>query len=379
MSDVDLCYLMAFHDEYPQEIIDYYLQVTPYTLKKAAVNISKQYTKSGVFPASIYSELSEWNKLFPSENTFVINDNGVHSYSPQSITCYYQLFNILRKKKYDVIHFTWPFKFPGMILYALKNKMVMTVHDPFPHSSENNRFHRFIRSIAFGSVSHFILLNQAQREDFIHHYRLENKHVYVSSLSAYTYLRGYLSGAKNNCRYVLFFGQVTPHKGLAYFFKAAEEVHRIFPDVKFVVAGKWKKGYTEPELHNPPEYLNIFNRFIPDGELADLIAGSLFVVTPYLDATQSGVVMSSFALSKPCIATNVGGLSEMVINEKCGLIRPPKDAHAIAETCIRLISNPSLCENLAQNITNDYLKGEKSWLHIAHEHMNTYKSILTLQ
>lgn len=47
-----------------------------------------------------------------------------------------------------------------------------------------------------------------------------------------------------------------------------------------------------------------------------MIRNCEFTVVPYIDATQSGVIMSAYAFNKPCVATNVGGLPEMVIDGK---------------------------------------------------------------
>ena len=60
------------------------------------------------------------------------------------------------------------------------------------------------------------------------------------------------------------------------------------------------------------DYIGIRNRFIPDDEMVALIKNCAFMVCPYTDATQSGVIMSAFAFNKPVIATDVGGLPEMV-------------------------------------------------------------------
>ena len=53
---------------------------------------------------------------------------------------------------------------------------------------------------------------------------------------------------------------------------------------------------------------------------------------PYKSATQSGVIQISYHFDTPVIVTNVGGLSEMVIEGKSGNIVPPEDPFALAET-----------------------------------------------
>ena len=365
MSDVDLSLIKELR---AQADVDYFLQITQHTLRKAAVNIQKIYPHSGVFDASIYPELEQLG----IEGVYVINDLGTHLYSFCSYVCYFQLYKRLKNEHYDIIHFTWPLLPPAFILYLLKDKMFMTVHDPFPHSSETHWLMNFSRNIAFRQVSNFFILNRAQKADFIKYYHLEKKHVYESGLSSYNYLQIYNTPPSLKEKYILFFGQVASHKGVEYLLQAFEDIHVVYPNVKLIVAGKWRKGYNLPVAYEQKDYIEIRNAFIPDRDLANLIANCLFVVAPYLDATQSGVVMSAYAFCKPCIATNVGGLPEMVINEKYGLIVPPKDAHAIAAASIRLLSTPSLLEQLSDNIRKDYQEGTKSWKYIASEMLRKY-------
>ena len=117
------------------------------------------------------------------------------------------------------------------------------------------------------------------------------------------------------------------------------------------------------------------NRFIKDEELASLIRNCTAIVCPYVDATQSGVIMSAFALNKPVIATNVGALPEMVENGRHGILIPPRDSKAI-EKAVRDMMKPSVAQEMAENIQKDFSTGQHSWATIAKELGNTYKKII---
>ena len=71
-----------------------------------------------------------------------------------------------------------------------------------------------------------------------------------------------------------------------------ELAHTKYPELTLVVAGKGKY-YFDIEKYLKLPYFKIDNRFIPDGELAAMIRECEFVVVPYVDATQSGVIMSA--------------------------------------------------------------------------------------
>ena len=118
--------------------------------------------------------------------------------------------------------------------------------------------------------------------------------------------------------------------------------------------------------------MEILNRFIGLDELSDLIRGALFIVCPYTDATQSGVVYSSFALNTPVIATRVGGLPEMIEDGKTGIIVPPKDSSALATAILSLLDNPELLVKMRGNIFDSSKSGRGSWNSIAKDYIDIY-------
>lgn len=66
-------------------------------------------------------------------------------------------------------------------------------------------------------------------------------------------------------------------------------------------------------------------------EFVGLLQNCALSVCPYTDATQSGVIMTSYSLCKPVVATNVGGLGEMVEEGKTGTLVPPKNVAALSD------------------------------------------------
>lgn len=89
-------------------------------------------------------------------------------------------------------------------------------------------------------------------------------------------------------------------------------------------------------------------------------------------ATQSGVIMTSYSLRKPVVATKVGGLGEMVEEGKTGLLVPPKDADALANAITSLLRNDTALDEMTRNIQNDYFEGDKSWKVIAEKYVAFY-------
>jgi glycosyltransferase involved in cell wall biosynthesis len=59
-------------------------------------------------------------------------------------------------------------------------------------------------------------------------------------------------------------------------------------------------------------------------------------------------LLEALALSKPVVATDVGGVPEIVEDGKTGLVVPPRDAAALAEGIVRVLSDPVLARRLGE-------------------------------
>ena len=218
----------------------------------------------------------------------------------------------------------------------------------------------------------FIVLNKAEINVFAEAYKVSKSKIYSSHLGYYDMLKMYGEGSKKTGNYVLLFGRISPYKGVEYLLQAMEIVHQKHPDVKVIIAGSGKI-YFDISRYESLEYVEIRNRFIELDELADLIREALFTVCPYTDATQSGVVYSSFALNTPVIATRVGGLPEMIDDGKTGIIIPPKDVTALASAIQSYLDNPDLLQEMSDNIAESAKSGKGSWDVIAKEYVDIYR------
>lgn len=351
----------------------YFLKVSESTKRLTLIKIESLNKRGGVYPASDFPELAYLANDIDLSKTYIVNLPGKHDWSISNLLAIFRMVCVILYLKINIVHITWPPRYGEFFTYLLRKRIVITMHDPLPHSSEDTWLNRFHRNVCFRLVNDFILLNETQKEQFIETYRMEAKHVTLSHLSAYTKLQNVKPQKPNISNYVLFFGGISSHKGIEYLCEAMDKVCKNHPDTKLVIAGKGKIYF---DLKQHAIYRNdrlvLLNRYIDDTELVGLISSSLFVVCPYVDATQSGVIMSAFALNKPVIATNVGALPTMVKNGQYGTIVPPKDAAALATAIDTLIGNPQKIKAMTVNIEHDYSEGKYSWNAIAQGIIDIY-------
>ena len=374
LSDVDLSYL---HEAQKQADITYIMEVCPRFLKGPAFNIDKIYNKSGVFKAiDIYPDFKKYADFIDTDKFYVVNTCG-RLWQLKSFWTHFLLLLYLIKQKFNVIHLVWPPNIYEFAIYALRSKMLLTVHDPFPHTGLDTFIVRLRRKVAFGLIPRFIILNRTQRKEFLHFYHLDDEHVIDSHLSCYTYLQTIkpdFTTVPKKDSYILFAGKISPYKGLDYLLPAIEQIHQQYPDCRLVVAGGGRYHF-DISHYQSLDYIDIRNRFIPNEELVALIQNCVFMVCPYTDATQSGVSMSAFACNKPVIATNVGGLPEMVKHQRYGLIIKEKNVDALVRSITTLWRQADIVNTYSEQICQDYNTGELSWRKIAENICSEYHRI----
>jgi glycosyltransferase involved in cell wall biosynthesis len=140
---------------------------------------------------------------------------------------------------------------------------------------------------------------------------------------------------------LLFFGLLRAYKGLDVLVRALADL----PEPRLVVAGD-PLDPVEPVQELARE-LGVDGRiewklgFLPDAEVARLMANATLVVLPYLRTDASGVLATAIGHGRPVVVSNVGSLGETVREFGLGEVAPPGDARALAEACRRLLSDPA--------------------------------------
>ena len=98
--------------------------------------------------------------------------------------------------------------------------------------------------------------------------------------------------------------------------------------------------------------------YIPNDAVALYFSAANVAVLPYRSATQSGIVQIAYNFDVPVIATNVGGLAEIVIDGKSGIITNDATPNAIAEAVLRYFQQ-SMETQLTEGVIQE--KKKYSW------------------
>ena len=71
-------------------------------------------------------------------------------------------------------------------------------------------------------------------------------------------------------------------------------------------------------------------------------------VLPSYREAQGLTILEAMALSRPVVASNVGGIPEMIENGRNGLLVPPHDPPALADAIVRLLTNHQLADMIGR-------------------------------
>ena len=160
----------------------------------------------------------------------------------------------------------------------------------------------------------------------------------VSKTEAKEFISKEYKADVRNEKVILFFGYIRKYKGLNYLIDAMPEILRKI-NLKLLVVGEFyddENRYREQIKNlNLEENVKVISDFVPDANVKYFFSACDVVVLPYADATQSGIIQIAYYYDKPVIATDVGGLAEVVRNNETGFIIEPKSSKAVAEAVIK--------------------------------------------
>jgi glycosyltransferase involved in cell wall biosynthesis len=163
---------------------------------------------------------------------------------------------------------------------------------------------------------------------------------------------------------ILFFGFIRNYKGLDVLLEAMANPTIVKEDISLLVAGEFyedEKKYTDLiESLKLTDKVFLHNHFISEEKIKYYFSATDVLVQPYRHATQSGVTPLAFHFNLPMIVTNVGGLKEMVVEGKTGLVTEP-NADAIANGINEYFQHGknAFTENLKEH------KNQYSWAFMA--------------
>jgi glycosyltransferase involved in cell wall biosynthesis len=152
-------------------------------------------------------------------------------------------------------------------------------------------------------------------------------------------------------RLLLSLGHLGPIKGHDYTLAALTAVVSKFPDVHLYIGGDgqpedYERLRTLIQKHGLKDHVTLL------GEVTnafELFAACDVFVQPSLEEAFGLVFIEAGAHGKPTVATEVGGIPDIIINNETGILVPPGDSTTLAMAINKMLENPEWTAQLGKN------------------------------
>jgi glycosyltransferase involved in cell wall biosynthesis len=170
--------------------------------------------------------------------------------------------------------------------------------------------------------------------------------------------------------------QLFPRKGIRFLIEAAAQLTARFPDLHLVLAGD---GFERPELVALAERLGIgprvtFLGWVPNTALPPYYRAAAVSVIPSLEEGFGIPAAEAMGCEVPVVATDAGGLPEVVEHGVTGLVVPRGDSTALAGAIGSLLEDPALRLRMGQAGRERALK-HFDWDRTAEQFEAVYRAI----
>jgi glycosyltransferase involved in cell wall biosynthesis len=308
-----------------------------------------------------------------------------------------RLTNYLLRARPDFVQFgEIEFPFEGLFLQYIKKRgltLAQVCHE-FESRESNSwaaRLKDRLNTITYHSFEILFLHGESNRQRFLSFYPVKTKHLHLivhgneQVFPAPEDIQG--KSVEMRQRYgltpqqpvVLFFGTLTPSKGVSDLVDAFAQIHAADSQARLVIAGMPTKFMDMPNLIAQVDKMNlkdviIFDsRYIPLEEIAPLFHLAQVVVLPYLNSTQSGVIQTAYTFGRPVVATNVGAFPEVIDDGQSGILVNPGAPGEIAAAVLKIIGDNNLGAAMGQYAKN-LSETKFDWRPIARTVLDAYAS-----
>jgi D-inositol-3-phosphate glycosyltransferase len=302
-----------------------------------------------------------------------------------------------------ILHILWNNKFElfdrtlCMLYYkSMGKKIVLTAHNvnAGKRDGKDTIVNRFSLRIQYHLSDHIFIHTEKMKQQLIDWFGVQGKRLTVipfgvnnavpntglTSAEAKQHL-----GIGDGERTILFFGRITPYKGLDYLIAAFQQMQARADNCRLIIAGKPAKGCegywaaVRQSIDQDVQKGRVVLRaeFIPDDETEVYLKAADVLVLPYRSIYQSGVLFLSYSFGLPVVAADVGSLKDDIVEGETGFVFKAEDPADLANA-IETYFASDLYKGLIkrrQGIQN-FVSQRHSWDVVGQMTMSVYAGLL---
>jgi D-inositol-3-phosphate glycosyltransferase len=321
------------------------------------------------------------------------------------VSAYYaRLIRYAATAKPRIFHILWNNKFESfdrtllMLYYRLLGKrIVLTAHNVNAGRRDSNDtpLNHLTLRIQYRLADHIFVHTEKMKLDLVNEFGVRGSRVTVIPFGINNAVPNtdltpgeakQRLGIREGDRTILFFGRITPYKGLEYLIAAFQRILAGRDDYRLIIAGRPKncEGYWRPireAIRADVQSGRVLLRadFVPDEETEVYFKAADVLVLPYRDIYQSGVLFLGHSFGLPVLVADVGSLKDDIVEDKTGYVFQPEDPADLAKAIERYFASGLYADlNGRRREIRDYAAERHSWDVVSRMTMSVYAGLLPL-
>jgi len=261
--------------------------------------------------------------------------NEIKSFSPDIILC-----NGSRTLKYAAVVKKC---YPG-----IKSKWVYRVIDSAVYWNRRSITQFYYRHFVIPAMDGAVGVSQKSLNEMIHHYGFKKPSVCIPRAIDVDYFSKFIPednsrkkvGIKYDSFVLLFLGNFTKQKRPDRFLDIIYELQKQIPNIHGLMVGD---GVLREEVDAQIKILGLSDKITNVGYQSDvrpwISMCDILLLTSDTEGLP-GVVLEAAAMGRICLCTNVGGVSEFIINKKTGILIENNTVHSFCQEIYNIMSYP---------------------------------------
>lgn len=147
---------------------------------------------------------------------------------------------------------------------------------------------------------------------------------------------------------LLFLGRLCREKGIGELLSVIPGLRSRFPDVRLYLGGIWEDADLKEKMLSVADCVTDLGWVSGSDKQKILRACDIMVMPSYFEG-QSVSILEAMANACGIVASDTGGIPDMIEDGQTGLLVPPKDAKALEKGILRLLEDSGLCRTLGEN------------------------------
>ncbi len=149
-------------------------------------------------------------------------------------------------------------------------------------------------------------------------------------------------------RRILFLGRLCRAKGIEELLEASEELVKKYPDMKLYLGGIWEEKELKELAARHSSHIVDLGWITGEEKSRYLTESDIFVLPSYFEG-QSVSILEAMAYSCAIVASNVGGIPQMIEDEKTGILVLPENVRSLKEGLEKALGDAEICARMGAN------------------------------